>query len=74
LHTKDYMRITSQMVLYIDQNSLDEGFYKNQLIVLPSCGILYTISFYYPMCWFRMSRPLFLHIMHAVQNHDDYFV
>jgi hypothetical protein len=21
-----------------------------------------------------MSRPLFLHIMHAVENHDDYFM
>jgi hypothetical protein len=32
------------------------------------------MTYYSHMCKFRMSRPLFLRIMRAVEDHDNYFV
>jgi hypothetical protein len=63
----------------LDCDQMDEGKKDDvdtlvDVVLNQLCIYRNTISFYYPMCRFRTSRPLFLCIMHAVQNHDDYFI
>jgi hypothetical protein len=44
------------------------------ILIFYEIGCDIAIKYYSHMCRFRMSRPLFLCTMYALEDHDDYFV
>jgi hypothetical protein len=80
---KLYIAISMFIVFvnFSDDSTRDVDFFRRSfensqfiILIFYQIGCDIAMKYYSHMCMFRMSRPLFLHAVHVVEDHDDYFM